>query len=80
MDLAPATVGYVVAGTMTLMLTLETAGVFVDQVLGRLHDPSASLGALPPLAAFTVAGAVVSAVFLARLRSRERSSQRRNVP
>ena len=62
--------GYVVAGTMTLMLTLETAGVFVDQLFGRLHDPSASLGALPPLAAFTVAGAVVSAVFLARLRSR----------
>ena len=60
--------GYVIAGTMTIMMTMETAGVIVDQVFGHLHDPAASLGALPLLAVFTAAGAVVSAVFLAGLR------------
>jgi hypothetical protein len=56
--------GYVVGGMMTLMLTLETISIGVDQWLGHLHDPSASLAALPIMALATALGALFSAAFL----------------
>lgn len=48
--------GYVLAGMMLVMLTIETAGIAVDQIFGHLHDPSASLGAVPAMIALTIAG------------------------
>jgi hypothetical protein len=56
--------GFVVSGMMTIMLTLETAGIGVDQYYGHLHDRSASLEAIPIMVVFTVVGAVVSWLFL----------------
>jgi hypothetical protein len=65
--------GYVVAGTMVTMLTLETAGITVDQVFGHLHDPSAPLSALPILMLFTVAGLLFSWLFLRGVREPEQA-------
>ncbi len=56
--------GYVVGGMMVIMLTLETAGIAIDQVFGHIHDPSQSLGAVPIMATFTGIGMVFSALFL----------------
>jgi hypothetical protein len=56
--------GYVIGGMMTLMLTIETAGVIVDQIFGNMHDPRASLSALPVLSGFTLAGLLFSWLFL----------------
>lgn len=56
--------GYVVAGMMVIMLTVETAGVAVDQLFGHRHDPSAPLDAVPVLVGFTAAGLFFSVVFL----------------
>lgn len=61
--------GYVTAAMMVIMLTIETAGVAIDQWFGHLHDPTASLAAIPVLLAFTLVGLVCSAVFLLRLDS-----------
>lgn len=33
--------GYVIGGIMIVMLTVETAGIAIDQTLGHLHDASA---------------------------------------
>lgn len=59
--------GFVLAGILPLMLAIETAGVVVDQWFGHLHDASAPLSAIPPLIGFTVAGALVSWLFLRRV-------------
>lgn len=56
--------GYVLGGTMLIMLTLETAGIAIDQTFGHLHDPAQSLGAVPIMAAFTGIGTVFSVLFL----------------
>jgi hypothetical protein len=56
--------GYLVAGVMVLMLTLETAGVAIDQWFGHLHDPAAPLGAVPLMIGFTAAGLVFSRLYL----------------
>ncbi len=53
---------------MTIMLTIETAGIAVDQWFGHLHDPAASPGAVAPMIAFTVAGLVFSVLFLRGVR------------
>ena len=60
--------GYVIAGMMTVMLTLETAGVAVDQWFGHLHDASASVAAIPLMLGFTGAGLVFSMLFLRGVR------------
>lgn len=60
--------GYLIAGTMVMMLTLETAGVAVDQWFGHLHDPTAPLGAVPVMILFTGAGAWFSTSFLRGVR------------
>ena len=49
---------------MTIMLTIETVSIAVDQTFGHLHDPSAPLGAVPIMIAFTAAGLVFSILFL----------------
>lgn len=59
--------GYVLAGTLVAMLTIETAGIAVDQVFGHRHDPSASLGAVPIMLGFTLIGLVFSLLFLRRV-------------
>ena len=56
--------GYVVGGMMVMMLTLETAGIAVDQWFGHLHDPAAPLGAVPVMIVLTGAGAVFSTLYL----------------
>jgi hypothetical protein len=56
--------GYVVAGMMVVMLTIETAGIAIDQAFGHLHDPLASLAAVPIMVVFTAAGLVFSTLFL----------------
>jgi hypothetical protein len=56
--------GYLVGGMMILMLTLETAGVAIDQWFGHLHDPAAPLATIPVMLGFTAAGLVFSALFL----------------
>jgi len=60
--------GFVLGGTMTIFLTLETAGIAVDQAFGHLHDPSASLDAIGPMIVFTVLGLVFSGLFLRGVR------------
>jgi hypothetical protein len=61
--------GFVVGGMMTLMLTLETISIGVDQWFGHLHAPSASLAALPMMALATVVGALFSVLFLRAVRA-----------
>jgi len=56
--------GYVIGGMMVVTLTIETAGIAIDQVFGRLHDPSASLGAVPIMGVLTAVGLVFSTLFL----------------
>jgi hypothetical protein len=56
--------GYVVSAMMVIMLTVETAGIAVDQVFGHLHDQSAPLDAVPVMIGFTAAGLVASVLFL----------------
>ena len=56
--------GYVIAGMMVIMLTLETAGIAIDQWFGHRHDPAAPLEAIPLMIAFTGAGALFSLLFL----------------
>jgi len=56
--------GVLVGGALVILLTLETAGIVVDQLFGRLHDPSASLAAVPALVVFTAGGVLFSWLFL----------------
>ncbi len=55
---------------MVVMLTIETAGIAIDQVFGHVHDPSASLGTVPIMGVLTVVGLVFSALFLRGLDAR----------
>jgi hypothetical protein len=56
--------GLIIGGMMTWMLTLETAGIAVDQWFGHLHDPKASLAAVPVMIFFTFLGLGMSTSFL----------------
>jgi hypothetical protein len=64
--------GYVISGMMVIMLTIETAGIAIDQVFGHLHDPSAPLDAVPIMLAFTAAGLAFSTGFLRGVEARSR--------
>jgi hypothetical protein len=66
--------GYLIGGMMVVMLTLETAGVAVDQWFGYLHDSSAPLGAIPIMIALTGAGAWFSTQFLRGVRPDDREA------
>jgi hypothetical protein len=63
--------GYVVSGMMTIMLTIETAGIGVDQYFGHLHDPAAPLSTVPVMGVFTIAGLIFSWLFLKSVRESE---------
>ena len=52
-----------------IMLTIETAGIAIDQAFGHLHDPSASLGAVPIMGVLTLVGLVFSILFLRGMRA-----------
>jgi hypothetical protein len=69
--------GYVIAGGMLVMLTIETASISVDQIFGQLHDPNASAAAAPAMLVFTLAGVICSTVFLGRM---ERANARGEAP
>jgi hypothetical protein len=56
--------GYIIAGTMLIMLTIETASIGIDQWFGHLHDPWAPMDAVPAMIASTAAGLLVSILFL----------------
>jgi hypothetical protein len=68
--------GYVIGGMMVVMLTIETAGIAIDQAFGHLHDPSASLGAVPIMVAFTAAGLAFSTFFLRGMGASSRMAKR----
>lgn len=61
--------GYLLAGLLTVMMTIETASISVDQYFGHVHDPSASPDAVPLFIGLTVIGLVVSASNLYFLRT-----------
>ena len=65
--------GYLVAGMIVIMLTIETASIAIDQTFGHIHDPSASLGAVPLMLAFTGVGLVFSVLFLRGMSARSSS-------
>jgi len=62
--------GYPISGMMVIMLTIETAGIAVDQAFGRLHDPSASAGAVPIMLALSGVGLIFSVLFLRGINDR----------
>ncbi len=61
--------GYVIGGMMLVMLTIETAGIAIDQAFGHIHDPAQSLGAVPIMLVLTAIGLVFSLLFLRGVRS-----------
>jgi hypothetical protein len=68
--------GYVIGGMMVVMLTIETAGIAIDQAFGHLHEPSASLSAVPIMVAFTAAGLAFSTFFLRGMGASSRMAKR----
>jgi hypothetical protein len=61
--------GFVLTGTLLVMLTIETLSIGVDQWLGSLADPSSpvvSMSLVPVFAVMTVLGLAVLALFLSR--------------
>lgn len=62
--------GYLVAGVMLVMLTIESAGIAVDQWFGHLHDPAQPLSTVPMFVVLTVVNAVPLTLYLRSVRSR----------
>ena len=67
--------GYLLAGLLTVMMTVETASIAVDQYFGHVHDPSASPDAIPLFVGLTVIGLVVSVAYLYFLRTKPNSRE-----
>jgi hypothetical protein len=65
--------GYVLSGVLLSMLTLETASIAVDQVFGHRSDPTQSLAAVPLMAALTLVGLILTALFLRHVRPAPRA-------
>jgi hypothetical protein len=59
--------GYLLAGVLVSMLTIETASIAIDQYFGHRADPSQSLGAVPLMAVLTVLGLALTSVYLRQL-------------
>jgi hypothetical protein len=57
--------GYLLAGVLLTMLVIESASIATDQVLDHLHEPSASLGAVPLFVVLGLVG-LLSTVALLR--------------
>ena len=62
--------GYLLSGTLLVMLTIESAGIAVDQWFGHLYDPTQPLGTVPMFVALTVVNGAVMFVFLRRVAGR----------
>ncbi len=68
--------GYLIAGMMVIMLTIETAGIAVDQAFGHLHDPSVPPAAVPAMLVLTGVGLIFSVLFLRGINARGFSPSR----
>jgi hypothetical protein len=62
--------GYLLAGLLLVMMTIETTSIAVDQYFGHVHDPSALPDAVPLFIGLTVIGLAASAAYLYFLRSK----------
>jgi hypothetical protein len=62
--------GYLLTGTLLVMLTIESAGIAVDQWFGHVYDPSQPLGTVPMFVGLTVVNGVVMLVLLRKVRQR----------
>ncbi len=67
--------GYLLAGLLTVMMTIETTSIAVDQYFGYIHDPSASPNAVPLFIGLTVIGLIVSVAYLYFLRAKSNSKE-----
>ncbi len=63
--------GYLLAGVLTVMFTIESLSVAVDQVFGHRGDPEQSLAAVPLMIALMLVGLFVSYVYLRNMRDDE---------
>ncbi len=67
--------GYLLTGLLTVMMTVETASIAVDQYFGPVHDPSTSLDAVPLFIELTLIGLIVSVAYLYFLCSKSNSKE-----
>lgn len=67
--------GYLLAGLLMVMMTIETASIAVDQYFGHVHDPSASPDVVPLFIGLTVIGLIVSVAYLYFLRAKSNSKE-----
>ncbi len=67
--------GYLLAGLLLVMMTIETASIAVDQYFGHIHDPSASLDAVPLFAVLTMISLIVTVAYLYFLRTKFNSNK-----
>ena len=56
--------GYLLAGLLITMMTIETTSIAVDQFFGHIHDPAASPDAVPLFLGLTVIGLIASVAYL----------------
>jgi hypothetical protein len=68
--------GYLLAGILLTMLIIESASIATDQVFGHLHDPAASLGAVPVFVVLTLVGLVPTVALLHNLRPKQNTRVR----
>ena len=61
--------GYLLAGLLTVMMTIETASIAVDQYFGHVHDPSASPDVVPLFILLTMIGLVAAVFYLRYLKN-----------
>lgn len=67
--------GYLLAGLLTVMMTIETTSIALDQYFGHVHDPSASADAVPLFIWLTMIGLAVSVAYLNFLRTSSNSKE-----
>jgi hypothetical protein len=60
--------GFLLAGTLLVMLTIEGVSIATDQWFGHLHDPTQPLGTVALLAVLTLVGLVPTVAFLRGVR------------
>ncbi len=60
--------GYLLTGVLTVMFTIETLGIAVDQTFGHRSDPTQPLSAVPLMIALTALGLFVSTAYMRYLR------------
>lgn len=56
--------GYVLTGLVMVMMTVETAGIALDQTFGHRHDPSQPLAGVPIMIVLTAIGLGFCVLFL----------------